>query len=218
MKAIIIIGPPGAGKGTQANLIALDYDIIHFDSGRYIERFFQQSENKRVKEEHEFNTGELTDPRWMLPIVKNQVEKIAKAKLGVVLSGSLRTVFEALGDTKHRGLVPHLVDLYGKSNLYIFSLEVPENISISRNSKRRVCSACNQPHKNNARRRCSFCGGALEKRILDKPRIIKNRLKNFKEQTRPVLYALKERGFKVYSIDGLGKPVDIFLSIRKHLK
>ena len=101
-KAIVIMGPPGAGKGTQAELVAYKFGLIHFDTGRYIETLFRERQMP-LKIRKEFAVGDLVNPVWTLKVLQKQIEKIATTGYGILLSGSPRTVFEAFGDTKNKG-------------------------------------------------------------------------------------------------------------------
>lgn len=219
MKAIIILGPPGSGKGTQADIVATHHRVIHFDTGRYIEQAIAaQSAANDLKGREEFEQGKLRDPHWVLPVLKREIKKIARAGFGVVLSGSPRSLFEAFGDKKHKGLIPFLCELYRKENIFVFILQVPPRVSIARNTKRRVCTVCGKTNLMGARiRHCPFCGGKLRRRSLDQPDIIKVRLKEYKERTVPVLRELKKQGFRVVAVDGTKKPADIFSSINRVL-
>ena len=92
MTAIIIIGPPGSGKGTQAELLAKKFGLVHLDSGAYLEQVVYNprfKNNKEIQRERKlFETGKLLTPSWVLEIVGGKIKELAKAKMGVVLSGS----------------------------------------------------------------------------------------------------------------------------------
>ncbi|MBI2595094.1 MAG: nucleoside monophosphate kinase [Candidatus Colwellbacteria bacterium] len=218
-KAILIMGPPGSGKGTQANLVARYFNLIHFDTGWHIEETIKKRDKKNRRIKREFKEGQLTNPAWVLDFVKKEIERIARAGFGVVLSGSPRSVFEAFGDKKNAGLMPYLVKLYGKKNIFIFNLVIPPEESLKRNSHRLICSTCGHSHILKQKlRSCPFCGGKLVKRIQDKPSIIKVRLKVYRSQTRPVLKEFENHGFKVNKINGMPKPFQIFKTIRSKIK
>lgn len=228
-KAILIMGPPGAGKGTQADLIADNLGFFHFDSGRYIARLIEKSKKGKLPKDAkgppktrsgktELERGLLTDPLWFLKLVKAETYKLAKADLNVVFSGSPRTVLEAFGDKKNLGLVPWLIKLYGKKNISVFKLDIPLAESLKRNSRRITCSLCRKslvaPGKLD---QCPFCGGSLIKRSDDKPAIIKIRLREYRERTGPVMEELEKRGFKIIRINGRPRPNIVFRSLEKHI-
>lgn len=217
-RAIILMGPPGAGKGTQAELLAYKFGLIHFDTGRYIEGLHREK-LVPLKIRKEFERGDLADPVWALKVLRKQIERIASADFGVALSGSPRTVFEAFGDSQNIGVMTALTRAYGKQNISVFELDIPQEATILRNSKRRVCSVCWKTHLlGPALRNCPFCGGKLIRRVQDRPSIIKHRLEEYKERTKPVLKKMKAAGFKVVKINGRSKPVAVFNKINGYLK
>ncbi len=217
-KVIILMGPPGAGKGTQAELISDKFGLIHLDTGRYLEILFNEN-RMPLKIRKEFKQGDIVNPLWILKIFKELIKRIGGIGFGIVFSGSPRTVFEAFGDSKNKGIIPALAGSYGKKNIIVFELDIPPQTTILRNSKRRVCSVCWKPHLlGPSLRTCPFCSGKLIRRVQDRPTIIRNRLKEYDEKTKPVLRELKIRGFNVIKIDGLPKATLVFEKISHHLK
>ena len=217
-KAVFLMGPPGAGKGTQAELISDKFGLIHLDTGRYLELLFNEN-RMPLKIRKEFKQGDIVNPFWVLKVFKELIKRIGGIGFGIVFSGSLRTVFEAFGDGKNKGIILALVDSYGKKNILVFELDIPPEVTILRNSKRKICSVCGKPHLLGAAlRNCPFCGGKLIRRVQDKPSIIKNRLKEYKERTKPVLKRMRADGFKVIKIDGRPKATIIFNRISRYLK
>lgn len=218
-KAIIIYGPPGAGKGTQADLIAHHFGFIHFDTGKYLESLIYNplhKNNSTIKRERRFfETGKLMTPSWVSDVVKRKAEGIAKAGLGIVFSGSPRTLYEV------RDLMPKLEKLYGRRYIFFFVIKVTPATSIKRNSHRLICTVCGSPvlflketKKFNTRSRCPFCGGRLFKRSLDKPEIIKHRIDEYNLRTKPIFAELKRRGYKVSVIPGKTLPFEVFENIK----
>jgi adenylate kinase len=219
--AIIIYGPPGGGKGTQANLLADHLGAIHFDTGRYLEEYVNDPKNKKSKivqrEKKLFDSGKLLTPSFVLNIVKNKTKTIARANFSIIYSGSPRTVYEA------EGLFPILEKLYSKENIFVFILKVPAEVSIRRNSNRMVCSICGYtllshyyPVKNP--KNCPVCAGKFYRRTLDKPEVIKVRLKEYENRTKPIFELTKKRKYKVVEIDGTPAPYKVFQKIIKIVK
>lgn len=212
--AIIMYGPPGSGKGTQANLLARSFNLIHFDTGKFLESVVHDPKNANnptiQKERVHFDTGIIVSPKFTLAHVKNKVFKIAKSDYGIVFSGSPRTLFEA------KGLIPVIERAYGKKNIIPFILNIKDRTSIKRNSARMVCGLCGSTiiktllaNKFN-HKMCPVCGAELYKRTLDNPRVIKVRLKEYRERTKPIFSYLKKRGYVLSEINGERKPEEIF--------
>ena len=137
---VAFYGLPGSGKGTQANLVANTYGLVNFDTGKLLESIWhdpkRQKESLVIRERAIFDGGKLNAPSFVLKEVEKKTGELAKKGLGIVYSGSPRTMYEA------EGLVPKLVKLYGKDRIFFFLLDVDEKDSIVRNSKRRLCNYC----------------------------------------------------------------------------
>ena len=232
MIAIIIYGPPGAGKGTQAQLLAEKFDLIHFDSGKYLRELLYDPKNKNnkiIQNERKINeVGKLNTPLWVLKIISGKIKEIAGLlHKGVVLSGSPRTIFETFGDQKNQGLIEILEKMYNKKNIYIFNINVSGNQTIERNTHRLVCSVCGTPildmsiilpkFKNADMSQCPFCGGKFKHRFDDNKKVIITRLKEYKERTAPIIKELKKRKYKIIEIDGSPMPYKIHEKIKSFI-
>ncbi len=238
-KVVIIYGAPGAGKGTQANLLSAAKGLIHFDTGKFLELIVHDKDAQKdpeiKKEAKLFDTGKLLSPTWVLKIVKEKTGEIAKAGFGVVYSGSPRTLYEAFGsmydpDSAEKiavksstpGLISSLEEIYGKKNISVVLLKVKSASSVQRNSNRKICSVCgiaimynDTTHHHTT---CPVCGGQLRKRTLDDPEVIKVRLKEYEKRTEPIVKELKKQGYKIHEIDGEPAPYKVHEVIRKKLK
>ncbi|MBI5079106.1 nucleoside monophosphate kinase [Candidatus Wolfebacteria bacterium] len=219
MKAVIIMGPPGSGKSTQARLLADKIDYVHLDTGAYLEAVIYDPTNAKnreiAKERRIFEKGGLLTPSWVLKIVKKRVEELARAKTGVILSGSPRTLYEAFGDKRRIGLMKTFEKGYGRKNIVVFEIKISPNDSIDRNSHRLICSSCRSPILKMEKCRfeiggsCPFCGGKLRGRTLDSVETIKNRLKEYRRRTHPVVEKIKKSGYQIIIINGRFKPCQI---------
>lgn len=221
-KVLIIYGPPGSGKSTQAELLERKLGFFHFNTGQYIEGVVHNPANKNnseiKKQKKLFDSGILCEPAWVLKIIKEEAERVAKADWDLVFSGSPRTLFEAFGDSKNIGLLA-LLEKYYKKEIYFINLNVRESVSLHRNSNRLMCSVCGLPILSvcAGNEHCSFCMGKVYKRTLDKPEIIKVRLEEYKKRTYPIFETAKKKKYKVFNINGELAPYKVYEEIVKKI-
>ncbi len=202
--AILLIGPPGAGKGTQAELLADDFGLHNFETSKIIEEKLAHADPKdpvmaRVKKLRD--SGKLSSPDVVLGWVMEKVRELAATGMGIVFSASPRTMFEAEGE------VPILEELYGHDNIKVFHMNISEEESLERNSARRICKANRHPipntHQYEKLTVCPQDGSELVTRgVLDTPDVIRVRYRTYLEETAPVLDYLAKRGHRVIAIDG----------------
>jgi adenylate kinase len=224
---IIIMGPPGAGKGTQAELLAEKLDICHFETSEIIEKNFATarkgdfvkigtkkyflSEEKKLR-----RSGKWMSPPLIAFWVKNKIKMLAKEGEGMVISGSPKTLYEA------EQVIPLLKKLYGKPNIKIVLIEQKPEVSIWRNSKRRICQLMRHPilyTKETAKlKKCPFDGSKLIRREDSNPEIIKAKLKEFQERSLPIISYFKKQGLKVREVNGEPPVADVFKDILKVLR
>ncbi|MEK7630587.1 MAG: nucleoside monophosphate kinase [Patescibacteria group bacterium] len=217
---IIFIGPPGAGKGTQATLFSESKPgYRHFDTGRAIERALydprRKDEPEIQLERERFEKGLLTGSHFKMQIITDGIQKIAHEGFGIILSGSPRTRDEA------EFIIPFLSNLYGDGALVIVHIDVPAEVSINRNSRRRVCKKCGQPlisnPENDAMDFCPVCGGELMKRVLDKEDIIEKRLIEYMRHTKEIIPYAVALGVQVLDVSGEGTPEEICERVQKKI-
>lgn len=222
-QAIILNGPPGAGKGTQAELLAKRFYFFHFDTGRYIERLLYapgaQNDPVLARERANFEAGKLATAEWVLGIMRDKVTRLAASDTSVVFSGSPRSELEAFGGDgeggKEEGLLELLAREYGMEHISVIALRVPPEESMKRNSSRLICSICGLPVMGGGADRCNFCGGKLIQRTLDNPEDIRARLKEYEEQTVPLLAKMRGYGIAFHEVSGVGAPYEIHERIVK---
>lgn len=224
---IIFYGPPGSGKGTQAKLLADKFGFFHFDTGDFLRRLIHNPQlqgNRVIQRERRLNdTGKLQTPSFVLRVVSRRVKELLRLGQKIIFSGSPRTLLEAVGDSKRKGLIDILKDGYGKKNLFIFVLSIPEKVSIERNKDRLVCSVCKASllgRKFAGKikfKKCPFCGGKIIKRIDDDKKVILTRLREYRERTELIFKELKARGYRIHKISGMPAPYRIHEKLLSYL-
>ena len=223
-KAIIILGPPGAGKGTQANLLAEHLGLEHIETSKILEKVFRErkgsvkidgKEYSFEKEIEMWKSGELCSPPLVVHLLQGKIKELALAQKSIVFSGSPRTLFEA------EKIMPLLENLFGRKNIFIFFAKLSVEESVFRNSHRRICELMRHPILWNKEaenlKYCPLDGSKLIKRGLDKPEIIKERCKVFEKRTRPILKWLREHGYEITEINAAPPVANIFKEISSYL-
>lgn len=195
---LVLMGPPGAGKGTQAKFIAEKAGIPHISTGDMLrEEMASGSElGKRVKEI--VNSGKLVDDSLMIEIVKERLSKDDVAG-GFILDGFPRTLAQS-------EKLDELMDSIDKKIEYVLYVDVPEEVIVKRLSSRRVCPKCgksynmisNPPSDGD---KCDDCGTAIVARADDNPETIRNRYRVYEDSTEPVIEYYRNRNV-LFTVDG----------------
>ena len=218
--AVILYGPPGGGKGTQANLLAAKFSLIHLDTGKFFEVMVHDPSRQKeaiIKRERAlFDGGKLMTPSFVAREVIRETKRIHAAGFGIIFSGFPRTLSEA------EEFYPVLKKLYGK-NITAFALDVPRSFSLRRNSARQMCTVCNYglltafyPTKNP--KHCPVCGGKFYKRSLDNPKVIEVRLVEYEERTKPIFALMSDLGYRLRHVDGTPAPYLVFAKLMRMIK
>lgn len=206
---IIMLGAPGAGKGTQAKKIAEKYSIPHISTGDIFRANIKEGTELGKKAKEYMDKGALVPDELVCDLVVDRISQ-EDAKNGYVLDGFPRTIPQA------EALDAALTKINEKVD-YAIDVDVPDDNIINRMSGRRACVACggtyhivfNPTKKEDV---CDACGGQLILREDDKPETVKNRLKVYHEQTQPLIeYYTKKNILK--SVDGTQDMSKVFDSI-----
>ncbi len=210
---LMIMGPPGVGKGTQAELIKITYDLYHLSTGDILRDAVQQNSELGHKVKDHLDAGELVPDKIVGEIIEEKLKE-NQVKEKFLLDGFPRTEkqVEILDDVLERLQV----------NIGVaFFINVDEEEIIWRLSGRRVCSHCgtlyhvkNKPPKKEEY--CDKCHGKLIQRKDDTEEVIRERLAIYKKQTLPVIEIYKKRGILI-EINGSGGVKEVFKRICDHL-
>jgi adenylate kinase len=200
-QVVILIGPPGAGKGTQADLLSEDFGFYHLDTSKIVEKKMHEdaSDPALQKAQADFKAGKLVDPKLVASWVVDTIREIG-ATGSMVFSGSFRTNLEADVET------PIVEEIFGKDNVHVVNIQVSEEESVKRNVARRVCKANRHPIPNfpefETITMCPKDGSELIKRILDNEETMRVRYATYLQETAPVLDYFRNRGYTIVEING----------------
>lgn len=199
---IILLGAPGAGKGSQAELIKTEYNIPHISTGDAFRKNIADKTEIGLYAKGFMDRGELVPDEVVVDIVGSRIVE-DDCKNGFLLDGFPRTIAQAEALAK-------LTEID-----YVINLEVDFDIVVKRLSGRRMCKCgANYNTKNYKLDYCENCKGELYQRDDDKEETIKNRLEVYSKQTSPLIDYYREKNI-LYDIDGNNTIEFAFVEIKK---
>jgi adenylate kinase len=194
---IVLLGPPGAGKGTQGERIAERLGIPKIATGDVLRAALRDGTKLGLEAKAFMDRGDLVPDRVILGIMKEAMNSEAASK-GAILDGVVRTVPQA------EGLGMMLAEL-GKKVHSVLLFKVDDEELVARLSGRTVCEKCQTPYSGRQPgETCEKCGGKLVRRKDDEPDSIRNRLSVYREQTEPVIDWYKKNDGKIIEIEAAG--------------
>lgn len=206
MKNIILLGAPGAGKGTQAAMIAEEFNVPHISTGDILRRNMKEGTPLGLKAKAFVESGGLVPDEVVIGLVEDRLSQ-DDCKNGYILDGFPRTIAQA-----------EALDKVARIDLAI-NIDVPFETIIDRLGGRRVCVCGETYHVSmlNGETTCKRCGKELFIRDDDKPETVKNRLKVYSDQTQPLIDYYRSQN-KVVDIEANGTKEEIFADIKKVLE
>ncbi len=207
---VILLGPPGAGKGTQAKRLVEKYHIPQVSTGDMLREALKEGTPLGLEAKKYMDQGGLVPDTVVIGLVKERIQK-PDAKGGYMLDGFPRTVGQAEALDKILGELGQKID-------HVVSVEVPNSELLGRLTGRRTCRACgagfhvlfDPPKKEGV---CDKCGGELYQRSDDNEVTVQSRLETYEAQTKPLIDYYKGQQ-KLRRIDGVGKMDDILARIQ----
>jgi adenylate kinase len=194
---IVMLGPPGAGKGTQAERLAKSRSLPKISTGDILREAVQGGTDLGLVAKATMEAGNLVSDDVMIGIVRERLDR-DDARRGFVLDGFPRTVVQATA-------LDAMVE--GRGPLVVLDVVVPEDVLVRRLAIRRICSRCGVNAAVEWTGDCQKCGGQLIARIDDGVEIVRERLKVYQRQTKPLVdYYSRRSTFR--SIDG-NQPPDL---------
>lgn len=206
---IIMLGAPGAGKGTQAKKIAAKYDVPHISTGDIFRANIKNGTELGKKAKTYMDQGLLVPDELVVDLVVDRVNQ-EDCKNGYVLDGFPRTIPQAEALTKALAGLGQKVD-------FAVDVNVPDENIVNRMSGRRACVTCGSTyHLSYAPTKqegiCDSCGGELILRDDDKPETVRKRLDVYHEQTQPLIEYYTGQGI-LRTVDGTIDIEDVFRAI-----
>lgn len=211
---LLIMGPPGAGKGSQAALIKDYYKIAHISTGDMFRDAISRKTKVGLLAKGYIDKGELVPDSVTNDLVRERLQE-DDTKHGFLLDGFPRTIAQAIE------LENILKEQYKKIDKVI-NLVVDDAILISRISGRRVCKDCGATYHIEGKKPkidgiCDICGGKLIQRADDTAETVSNRIKVYYEKTKPLLDYYRDLDI-LTDIDGLGGIEKVFIRIKELLE
>ncbi len=211
---IIIMGPPGVGKGTQSHALVDNQKVVHISTGDMLRMAIRSGSDLGSKVQNVMTAGDLVSDEMMMEIIKDRLKQ-EDAQDGWLLDGFPRTHVQA------EGLI-EMLDGIGQTIDAVLVVRAPAEEIVRRLAGRITCRACNEVmnlvgFSSIKPTYCPFCGcsrdidrdkPALYQRADDTEDTIRHRLDVFRKKTLPAAWILEER-YPLYEIDGLGTPEEV---------
>jgi len=196
---IILFGPPGVGKGTQAKLLTQEFGAVHISTGDLLREAVKNETPLGVKAKQYMEGGNLVPDDIMISLIQEMLSS-ENARKSFILDGFPRTVAQARA-------LDEMFERMGIALDGVISLRVDHDVVISRLSTRRMCRKCGRIYslsqlENGQITVCTACGGELYQREDDKPETIRHRLDVYLEQTKPLKEFYRQTG-RFTQIDGM---------------
>ncbi len=206
---IIMLGAPGAGKGTQAKMIAAKYGIPHISTGDIFRANIKNGTELGAKAKEYMDKGLLVPDELVVDLVIDRFKE-PDCEKGYVLDGFPRTIPQAEALDKALTAIGESID-------YAINVEVPDENIINRMGGRRACVGCGATYHivyspTKVEGKCDTCGADLIIRDDDKPDTVKNRLAVYHEQTQPLIDYYTNKGI-TREVDGTVDMKDVFEAI-----
>jgi adenylate kinase len=203
---IVLLGPPGIGKGTAASKLSKKLGIPHISTGDMLRENVVQKTKLGIEAKSYMDKGLLVPDEVVIGMMKARIKK-DDCKNGFILDGFPRTINQAEKISK--------VTKIDK----VVNIQASDDVIIDRLSKRKVCKKCGfiyhlvyiKPKKDNV---CDKCGSELYQRKDDEPEAIKERLRVYRKETEPLVKYYKEKGI-LADVDGSGTPGEEFEGVMR---
>lgn len=210
---LVLLGPPGAGKGTQASRIVAEYRVPHISTGDILREAVKNQTEMGLEAKKYMDAGELVPDSVVIGIVKDRLQQPDTAR-GFLMDGFPRTIPQAEA-------LDEVLESLGRAITKTIVLLVDEELLIERLTGRRICRNCQTPFHviftpPITQDVCDKCGGELYQRDDDTEETVRNRLEVYRRQTEPLIEYYDQQGV-VVRIDGAQEPEATFADIKAAL-
>ena len=188
---LIVLGAPGAGKGTQALMLSEKYNVLHISTGDIFRSNIKQGTELGKKAKEYIDAGMLVPDELTLSLIMDRLHQ-PDCEGGYILDGFPRTIPQAERLTE-------ALQADGEELTAVLDIEVPDEVIVERMAGRRICPACGDSyhtkyHAPKVEGICDRCGGAVVMRKDDAPETVLKRLEVYREQTEPIVAYYRELG------------------------
>ena len=210
---LILLGPPGAGKGTQASSIVAEYGITHISTGDIFRHNIKNETELGKKVKSYLDKGQLVPDELTIDLVWDRLSK-DDCKKGFLLDGFPRTINQA--EALQKGLEERGLKLDK-----VINIDVDKNILVKRLSGRRVCKNCGETYHIDNKPTlkdgvCDKCSGEVIQRADDNEKTVLDRTEVYEKQTFPLIDFYKNLGL-ILTVDGTLSIEDVFSQIKESL-
>ena len=208
MRKYLIMGAQGSGKGTQAKLLARDFDLVHISVGDVFRWHVQNHTKLGARVKRIVASGQLVPDEVVQEVVQARLE-LHDWNYGFILDGFPRNATQA----------EFFLESYDIDAVIL--IEVPDDVVLKRILSRRLCSGCGLDynlifHRPAAEDTCDVCKGKLVLRADDTPQAVRDRLRDYDQKTKPLLDLLRRKEI-IVAVDGTKAPAAIQEEVRKGL-
>lgn len=209
---LLLLGPPGSGKGTQAVRLSRELQLPHISTGDLLRQHLKEQTplGRRAKEYIE--SGQLVPDELVTDMLFERISQ-PDAKKGYLLDGFPRTIPQAEAlDAR----------IQGKARLVVVQLDLPDEEIVKRLSNRMTCRQCGEIHNlafspPKERGKCDSCGGELFQRADDREQVIRDRLAVYREQTRPLIGHYSQQQ-ELIQLSSLAPPDQVYQQLIQEVK
>lgn len=208
---VILLGPPGSGKGTQAVRLSKELALPHISTGDLFRENMSQNSPLGQEAKSYIEAGKLVPDSLVLKMLFDRVKRPDSLQ-GYLLDGFPRTLAQA--EALEQMLPP-------STKLTVLELDVPDHLIVERIAGRLSCAQCGNVHHRlfsppSIADRCDKCGGVLTQRRDDQAHVVEERLRVYHEQTKPLVDFYSKKGI-LQRVDGTKSPDEVFRSLQSKL-